>query len=157
MITINKRTAGGYEINENNTRLFIGQIFYKSDNDDKFSLHEENGDKVSYKHPVSDWTVLNEGTPLETSTAEELNDSLAVIGVGFSSESGGSGSESAKVLYMELNSSQDLNVISPFTDLDFIQVTNTIPGASVDSAFPIGQQTYKGVVTLPAGKYEKWF
>jgi len=62
-----------------------------------------------------------------------------------------------EILYMELNSSQDINVISPFTDLDFVEVTNTIAGATVDSAFSLGGQTYRGVITLPAGKYKSSF
>jgi hypothetical protein len=76
---------------------------------------------------------------------------------GSSGGGGGGGTPLGQILYMELNSSQNINVISPFVDLDFVQVTNTINGATVDSAFPLGGQTYKGVVTLPAGKYKSSF
>lgn len=70
------------------------------------------------------------------------------------SQGGGSPSEVGQFLYMELNSVQNMNVISPFVDLDFVEVTNDIPGATVSSAFPIGSETYKGVVTLPPGVYQ---
>lgn len=62
-----------------------------------------------------------------------------------------------QILYMTLNSSQNINVISPFVDLDFIQTTNTIDGASVSSNFVVSGQEYKGVVTLPKGKYKTSF
>ncbi len=72
------------------------------------------------------------------------------------SDGGGGGNTTpvGQILYMRLNSSQNLNVVTPFTDLDFVEVSNTIPGATVSSNFPIGPETYKGVVTLPAGKYK---
>ena len=62
-----------------------------------------------------------------------------------------------EILYMQLNSSQNLNVVSPFVDLDFVEVSNTISGASVSSNFPAYNNIYKGVVTLPPGKYKTSF
>ncbi len=72
----------------------------------------------------------------------------------FNASSGSNGGGGGKILYMVLDSIQDLNVIQPFTDLDFIEASNTIPNATVSSNFPIGTETYKGVVTLPPGKYK---
>ncbi len=80
-----------------------------------------------------------------------------IDGISGGSGGGGGGTPLGEILYMQLNSVQDVNVISPFVDLDFVEVTNTIQGATVDSAFPLGGQTYKGVVTLPAGKYKTSF
>ena len=86
-----------------------------------------------------------------------MNKLVQVFGLNGNGGGGQSGTPLGQILYMELNSSQNINVISPFVDLDFVEVSNTIDGATVDSNFPLGGQTYKGVVTLPPGKYKSSF
>lgn len=87
-----------------------------------------------------------------------MNKLVQVFGLNGGNGGGGQeGTPLGQILYMELNSSQDINVISPFVDLDFVEVSNTIDGATVDSNFPLDGQTYKGVVTLPPGKYKSSF
>jgi len=125
-----------------------------------FSYYEEDGETITIVNDYKQAEAWNDfyyniqkkdGSPAGA-TMEEVLDYLASV------SGGGSPSEDPReLLYLQLNSSQNLNVISPFVDLDFVEVTNTITGATVSSAFPIGAETYKGVVTLPAGKYKTSF
>ena len=109
-----------------------------------------------YPEDITDLQVLPNASTRFTGDAFQLLEILSGDFFFLDSDGGGGGNTTpvGQILYMRLNSSQDLNVVTPFTDLDFVEVSNTIPGASVSSNFPIGAQTYKGVVTLPPGKYK---
>jgi len=149
--------SGNYIIAEQSgliTEYAMGKSVYtKRDNTFRILEQLDKGELVIAVSDAGNW-YDEAGT---TAYTESTLETFFRTHTGFNIASGGNGASSASILYMELNSSQNLNVISPFTDLDFVEVTNTIAGASVDSAFPIGSETYKGVVTLPAGKYESSF
>ena len=149
--------SGNYIIAEQSgltTEYAMGKSVYtKRDNTFRILEQLDKGELVISVADAVNWYDEAGTAAFTESTLEEF----FRTNTGFSIASGGNGAGSASILYMELNSSQDLNVISPFTDLDFIEITNTIEGSSVNSSFPIGAETYKGVVTLPPGKYESSF
>lgn len=124
---------------------------YLDDNQEEIVIKE---DGTTYSFDAEDVENIDNGSGLvpfngnANTLLTDLNENF------FKASSGTNVGGGGKILYMVLDSIQDLNVIQPFTDLDFIEASNTIPNATVSSNFPIGPETYKGVVTLPPGKYK---
>jgi len=155
-VTITKVGEGVFKVERDN--IYMDGQFNVTSINDNVNFYTKEGTEFLRKVIYSDISIVDSsqgGTIYNPTSAEDLM--LKLKELGFFFDVGGNDTNGSQILYMELNSSQDINVISPFTDLDFVEVTNTIPGASVSSAFPIGPETYKGVVTLPPGKYKSSF
>jgi len=155
-VTITKVGEGVFKVQRDNVYM-DGQFNVTSINDN-VNFYTKESNEFLRNILYSDISIVDDtqgGSVYNPTSAEDLM--LKLKELGFFFDINGNNTNGSQILYMELNSSQDINVISPFTDLDFVEVTNTIPGATVSSNFPIGPQTYKGVVTLPAGKYKTSF
>lgn len=155
-VTITKVGEGVFKVQRDNVYM-DGQFNVTSINDN-VNFYTKESNEFLRNILYSDISIIDNtegGSVYNPISAEDLM--LKLKELGFFFDLGGNDTNGSQILYMELNSSQNINVISPFTDLDFVEVTNTIPGASVSSNFPIGSDTYKGVVTLPAGKYKTSF
>lgn len=153
-VTITKVGEGVFKVQRDN--IYMDGQFNVTSINDNVNFYTKESNEFLRNILYSDISIVDNtqgGSVYNPTSAEDLMMKLKELGFFFDLDS----SNPAQILYMELNSSQDINVISPFTDLDFVEVTNTIHGASVSSSFPVGSDTFKGVVTLPAGKYKTSF